>query len=112
MMRTEAPKEREGRGLVNLARTTPELPIMSICQSLAVLPTHVVVHLEEAPRKACGVLYTVRAGDLAPDDADLGAANLLLGLVDKRDLLAEVEAVTCSSEPARPIIPFIVCRAQ
>lgn len=26
MMRTEAPNEREGRGLVNLARTTPELP--------------------------------------------------------------------------------------
>lgn len=26
MMRTEAPKERAGRGLVNLARTTPELP--------------------------------------------------------------------------------------
>lgn len=26
MMRTEAPNEREGRGLENLARTTPELP--------------------------------------------------------------------------------------
>lgn len=31
------------------------------------------------------------AGDLAPDHADLGAANLLLSLVDERDLLAEVE---------------------
>jgi len=26
MMRTEAPKDLEGRGFVNLARTTPELP--------------------------------------------------------------------------------------
>lgn len=26
MTRTEAPKDLEGRGLVNLARTTPELP--------------------------------------------------------------------------------------
>lgn len=43
-------------------------------------------------------LCTVRAGDLAPDHADLGAANLLLSLVDERDLLAEVEAVDRSSE--------------
>lgn len=28
MMRTEAPKDREGRGVVNLARTTPEFPGM------------------------------------------------------------------------------------
>lgn len=34
---------------------------------------------------------TVRTGNLAPDDADLGAADLLLGLVDVGDLLAEVE---------------------
>lgn len=34
---------------------------------------------------------SVRAGNLAPDDAELGAANLLLGLVDVGDLLAEVE---------------------
>jgi hypothetical protein len=27
MIRTEAPKDLEGRGLVNLARTTPELPV-------------------------------------------------------------------------------------
>jgi len=33
----------------------------------------------------------VRAGDLAPDDADLGTADLLLSLVDVGDLLAEVE---------------------
>lgn len=26
MIRTEAPKDFEGRGLANLARTTPELP--------------------------------------------------------------------------------------
>lgn len=41
----------------------------------------------------------MRAGDLAPDDADLGATDLLLGLVDVRNLLAKVEAVLfCSSE--------------
>lgn len=36
MMRTEAPNEREGRGLENLARTTPELPIIEIV-SIALL---------------------------------------------------------------------------
>lgn len=35
----------------------------------------------------------MRAGDLAPDHADLGAADLLLSPVDVGDLLAEVEAV-------------------
>ena len=39
------------------------------------------------------VFHTVRASDLAPDHADLGAADLLLALVDKGDLLAKVEAV-------------------
>jgi len=33
----------------------------------------------------------VRAGDAAPDDADLGATDLLGGLVDVGDTLAEVE---------------------
>ena len=33
----------------------------------------------------------VRAGDLAPDDADLGAADLLLSLVDVGNTLAKVE---------------------
>lgn len=33
----------------------------------------------------------VRAGDLAPDDANLGAADLLAATVDEGDLLAEVE---------------------
>jgi hypothetical protein len=33
----------------------------------------------------------VGAGNLAPDHSDLGSANLLLGLVDIRNLLAEVE---------------------
>jgi hypothetical protein len=36
---------------------------------------------------------TVGAGNLAPDHPDLGSANLLLGLVDICDLLAEVEAM-------------------
>ena len=35
-------------------------------------------------------------GDLAPDDADLGATDLLLAAVDESDLLAEVEAVVSS----------------
>jgi hypothetical protein len=34
---------------------------------------------------------SVRTGDLAPDDADLGTADLLLATVDESDLLAEVE---------------------
>jgi len=33
----------------------------------------------------------VRAGNFAPDHADLGSADLLLAPVDKGDLLAEVE---------------------
>jgi hypothetical protein len=33
-------------------------------------------------------------GDLAPDHADLGATDLLLGAVDVGDLLALVEAVS------------------
>jgi hypothetical protein len=38
------------------------------------------------------VIFTMRAGDLAPDHADLGAADLLLAPVDIGDLLAKVEA--------------------
>lgn len=38
------------------------------------------------------MIFTVRPGDLAPDDADLGSTDLLLGAVDESDLLAEVEA--------------------
>lgn len=34
---------------------------------------------------------TVRAGDLAPDHANVGAADLTLGAVDESDLLAKVE---------------------
>ncbi len=34
----------------------------------------------------------MRAGDLAPDDADLGATDLLGAAVDESDTLAEVEA--------------------
>jgi hypothetical protein len=33
----------------------------------------------------------VRAGDLAPDHPDVGAADLTLGPVDESDLLAQVE---------------------
>ncbi len=36
--------------------------------------------------------HTVRAGDLAPDHADLGATDLLLAAVDESDTLAKVEA--------------------
>jgi len=34
----------------------------------------------------------VRAGDLAPDHPDVGAADLTLGPVNESDLLAQVEA--------------------
>jgi hypothetical protein len=34
---------------------------------------------------------TVRAGDLAPDDPDVGTTDLTLGPVDESDLLSEVE---------------------
>lgn len=40
------------------------------------------------------VLITVWSGDLAPDHADLGAADLLLAPVDESNLLAEIEAIT------------------
>jgi hypothetical protein len=33
----------------------------------------------------------VRAGDLAPDDPDVGTTDLTLGPVDESDLLSEVE---------------------
>jgi hypothetical protein len=33
----------------------------------------------------------VRAGDLAPDDPDVGTTDLALGPVDESDLLSEVE---------------------
>lgn len=90
MMRTEAPNEREGRGLENLARTTPELPkqwVISECCSSTELVR-------------IGNERTVRAGDLAPDHANLGSTDLLLGLVDVRNLLAEVEAVSLSADDA------------
>lgn len=45
------------------------------------------------------VVFTVRASDLAPDHADLGAADLLLAPVDIGDLLAEVEARSRVSKP-------------
>ena len=37
-------------------------------------------------------ICTVSAGDLAPHDSDLGAADFLGGAVDEGDLLSEVEA--------------------
>ena len=49
--------------------------------------------------------HTVRPGDLAPDDTDLGTADLLGRAVDESDLLAEVEAVQSSSALSVPA-PF------
>lgn len=83
MMRTEAPKDRVGRGVVNLARTTPELPIK---------PVSIPIRCPCRIRGIC----TVRPGDLAPDDPDLGTADLLLRPVNVCDLLAEVEAIVKS----------------
>jgi len=81
MIRTEAPKDLEGRGWANLARTTPELPRETVSVFCGLKNTMMQI------------VHTVRAGNLAPDHADLGAADLLLALVHKGDLLAEVEAV-------------------
>jgi hypothetical protein len=81
MTRTEAPKDFEGRGWANLARTTPELP------------REREVSTQVSRSNAGLMLITVGAGDLAPDDSGLGATNLLLGLVDEGNALAEVEAI-------------------
>lgn len=81
MMRTEAPKDLEGRGVANLARTTPELPVKSS------------QHSTFYPGRWEKRIITVRPGNLAPDHADLGAADLLLAAVDIGDALAKVEAV-------------------
>jgi hypothetical protein len=81
MTRTEAPKDFVGRGEVNLARTTPELPNRSL--------------LDDCCRHVSQIgnfVLTVWPGNLAPDNANLGAADLLLSAVDVGDLLAEVEA--------------------
>lgn len=80
MTRTEAPKDLVGRGVVNLARTTPEFPS---------IPCQYNGHLEVCFK----MRITVRSGDLAPDHTDLGTPDLLLASVDKGDLLAEVEAI-------------------
>lgn len=79
-MRTVAPKERGGRLLRNWARTTPELPVLCIRHGPLV-------------GRLCASNHTVWPGDLAPDDSDLGAADLLRGAVDEGNLLSEVEAV-------------------
>lgn len=78
MTRTVAPNERGGRLLRNWALTTPELPDVS-------LDVLLVASWAES--------HTVRPGDLAPDDTDLGATDLLGCAVDESDLLSEVEAV-------------------
>lgn len=44
----------------------------------------------------------MRAGDLAPDDPDLGSADLLVGAVDVGNLLAEVEAAHTMSVRVSP----------
>jgi hypothetical protein len=82
MMRTEAPKDLAGRGLVNFARTTPELPAEQ--QSAKPIPYAV----------SSSLVPTMWPCHLAPDNADLGAAHLLLALIDIGNPLAEVEAVS------------------
>ena len=85
MIRTEAPKDLEGRGVVNLARTTPELP------RIVVSTRHVVAEGCEASRSPGYISRTVRSGDLAPDHSDLSAPDLGLCAVDVCDALSEVE---------------------
>lgn len=53
----------------------------------------------------------MRPGDLAPDDSDLGTADLLGCAVDESDLLAEVEAVLYQLVTPLPI-PSIVLTWQ
>lgn len=79
MIRTDAPKDLEGRGLANFARTTPELPGNAFV-SCWLLPVW----------KSSGwfVIFTMRPCDLAPDHPDLGSTLLLLAPVDVGDLLA------------------------
>ena len=85
MMRTEAPKDLAGRGWSNLARTTPELPYRGVSHDARGKGTLALsLHPE----------HTVGTSDLAPDHADLGAADLLLSTRDIGDLLTEVEAAT------------------
>ena len=80
-MRTEAPKDLAGRGFVNFARTTPELPAEILS----------AMNLPPCTGECFG--HTVGTGDLAPDHTDLSTANLLLSPVNVRDLLAEIEAI-------------------
>lgn len=98
MMRTMAPRDLGGRLCLNCARTTPELPVggdlsamLLICLPFVrlLIPPNLSFHSPPAVR---GVRKrTVRAGDLAPDDTDLGAADLLLATVDVGNALAVVE---------------------
>lgn len=52
----------------------------------------------------------MRAGDLAPDHADLGAADLLGATVDVGDLLAEVEAAGYVSGRSRDVKAILSVR--
>ena len=51
------------------------------------------------PKNISDISRTVGSGDLAPDHSDLGASDLLLRLVDVRDLLAKVEAISNALDP-------------
>lgn len=50
----------------------------------------------------------MRAGDLAPDDADLAAADLLLATVDESNTLAEVEAAKRNATLVHRLGEFLV----
>ena len=98
MMRTMAPRDLGGRLCLNCARTTPELPVRGDLSAMLLicLPLMRPLIPDLSPpfpsSRVCGVRKrTVRAGDLAPDDTDLGAADLLLATVDVGNALAVVE---------------------
>lgn len=74
MTLTDAPKLFGGRLLRNCARTTPELPWLEGKVSSIVLYT------------VAGV--SLRSGDLAPDDANLRASDLLVRTIDESNTLA------------------------
>ena len=82
MMRTDAPKDLEGSGFVNFARTTPELPEWLLVSAMAGLSNRF-------RRK-----HTMWSRHLAPNNANLGSADLLLAPIDVCDSLAKVESVS------------------
>lgn len=65
----------------------------------------VTIRLPRPGEKDFRVLFTMRSGDLAPDNTDLGSTDLLLATVDVGDLLAQVEAISLVNIPSSRSVP-------